>query len=175
MSFQANLERGKTGEGRIANWLISRGHCVLPVYEKEANDFKGPTLFTSEGTFVAPDMLVFKKDGKATWIEAKTKGGFTWHRISRRWVTGIDLHHYADYLKIARLSAWPIWLLFLHETPEGAKDTPQDMIGKSPVGLFGNELLKLAKIENHRHENRGKNGMVYWAHESLLELPDFFK
>jgi len=168
MTFAAQYQFGKIGEGTIATWLRQREWNVLPVYEKELDEGKGPVLFTAQmGTsLIAPDLLCFR--GKEVyWIEAKTKSSFTWHRITGRWVTGIDLRHYGDYLKVARLSPFPVWLLFLHLEGQ-AKDTPEGM--ETPTGLFGRELVYLEQHENHRHDNWGRSGMVYWALESLHKL-----
>lgn len=82
-------------------------------------------------------------------------------------MTGIDLRHYEDYCKVDDASPWPVWLLFLHRGGQ-AKDSP----GNSPAGLFGKPLDYLRTHENHRHENWGRSGMVYWAHESLKLLAD---
>jgi hypothetical protein len=149
------------GESRIATWLMRRGYSVLPVYEKEINTGKGPQLFSLDKKLIAPDMLAFRGD-TVKWIEAKHKSVFSWHRISKKWVTGIDLKHYQDYLQVALRSPWPVWLLFLHE-----KDYTDEWPHNCPTGLYGHELLYLADHENHRHSNWGKGGMVYWAHETL--------
>lgn len=173
MNFQQTLQFGKMGEGHISRWFQSKGYNALPIYEKEINEGKGPTLFTASGPFIAPDLLIFKSKpetkntlgNKVFWIEAKTKSAFTRHRITNRWTTGIDLRHYNDYLSIAQFSPWPIWLLFL-QLGGKAKDSPDGC----PTGLFGRELEYLSKHENHRSDNWGKGGMVYWAHETLLSL-----
>lgn len=169
VGFENRLHFGQIGEGEIARWLMSRGWSVLPVYEKEFHTGKGPVLFSASNHLIAPDMLTFKGND-VKWIEAKTKSGFTWHRISHAWVTGIDLRHYKDYLSILETSPWPVWLLFLHLNNRGAKDTPTELVGKSPVGLFGNDLRFLSKHEHHRHENWGRSGMVYWAENNLKIL-----
>lgn len=165
MNFEQQLRIGKIGESAIARWLNSRGFHVLPVYEKEINEGKGPTLFCSNGMQqIAPDLLAFK-EGKAFWFEAKHKTAFTWHRNTSRWVTGIDLRHYDEYLSVQSAHReWPIWLLFLHRTGT-AKDTPQGMV--SPSGLFGESLIYLSENENHRHKNWGRSGMVYWSNQKL--------
>lgn len=165
MTFQRQLEVGKTGEGIIATWMRSRGFSVLPVYEKEQGEYKGPALYTVESQLIAPDMFAFKKDGRAVWIEAKTKSAFTWHRITQKWVTGIDLKNYFDYLKMCDVSPWPIYLLFLHY-PGQAKDSPSGC----PSGLFANDIIYLRSNENHRHQNGGRGGMVYWAHDTLTRI-----
>ena len=169
MSFADKLAIGKIGESVIASWFLSRGYSVLPVYEKEVNEGKGPTLFCSDKTqLISPDMLVFNSaSGKVYWIEAKHKSAFTWHRNTRAWVTGIDLHHYTQYLEVAKRTPWNVWLLFLHRSGI-AKDTPDGMI--SPVGLFGGNIALLSRQEHHRYENHGRSGMVYWAHTSLKKL-----
>lgn len=166
-NFQRQLEIGKIGESKIADWFKSRGYAILPVYEKEQGEFKGPVLYTaSKEQKVAPDMLVFKKD-KTLWIEAKHKSAFTWHRKTNRWVTGIDMHHFKDYLSISEISDIPVWLLFLHQVGV-AKDTPEGMI--SPTGLFGGDISALKNNFNHTHANWGNSGMIYWAYESLKKI-----
>ncbi len=160
MSFTGSLREGIVGESKIANWLKSRGFSVLPVYEVALETGKGPRLFTAAEQLIAPDMLAYK-GGKCYWIEAKHKTAFSWHRLTERWVTGIDLKHYADYCKIDDSSPWPVWLMFLHKGGQ-AKDSPP-----SPAGLYGNSLAYLRQNENHRHMNWGKHGMVYWAEDSL--------
>jgi len=164
MNFSQARRYGLAGESAIAKWLRGRGFSVLPVYEKIIDTGKGPQLYVPDGTLIATDLFAFN-GSKALWIEAKHKTAFTWHRLTQRWVTGIDLRHYADYCRLDELSPWPVWLLFLHDGGQ-AKDSPPD----SPAGLFGNSLAVLRKHENHQSDNWGKTGMVYWAIDSLIKL-----
>ena len=153
---------GQAGESAISKWLQRRGYAVMPVYEKLLDTGKGPQLFMPHNRrLIAPDIFAFSGD-KTYWIEAKHKTAFTWHRITERWVTGIDLRHYEDYLVVDSSTPWPVWLMFLQRGGQ-AKDSPAD----SPSGLYGNTLDYLRKHENHRHQNWGKTGMVYWAIEHL--------
>lgn len=163
-NFAESLKHGQAGESAIAAWLYARGYYVLPVYEKILDTEKGPQLFTPERSLIAPDLLTYNRAGEVRWIEAKHKSAFTWHRLTQKFVTGIDLRHYADYLAVDDESPWPVWLLFLHEGGQ-AKDSPP-----SPDGLFGNPLSLLRECESHRHENWGKTGMVYWAIDSLRKV-----
>lgn len=156
---------GIAGESLISKWLRHKGFGVLPVYEKTINTGKGPQLYLPKDTLIAPDLFAFKGQGRVGWIEAKHKTAFTWHRISRSWVTGIDLRHYKDYCRVDDETPWPVWLLFLHEGG-AAKDSPPN----SPAGLFGNSLGYLRNNEHHRHENWGKSGMVYWSIKALRLL-----
>ncbi len=165
MNFNQALKVGQAGESVIAQWLRNSGFYVLPVYEKIIDNGKGPRVFPPGGLFVdnliAPDLFVFN-GGTAFWVEAKTKTAFSEHRISGRLVTGIDLHHYEHYLKVQEVSPWPTILIFLQRggvAVGGKNDTPS--------GLYMQTLEKLSQCENHRHENWGKGGMVYWAIDSL--------
>ena len=155
---------GIAGESQIARWLRGRGFSVLPVYEKLVDEGKGPQLYLPEGSVIAPDLFIFNKEN-ILWVEAKHKTAFTWHRLTQRWVTGIDLRHYEDYCRVNDETPWDVWLLFLHEGGQ-AKDSPPN----SPAGLFGNALNYLRHHENHRHKNWGRTGMVYWARENLKLL-----
>jgi hypothetical protein len=165
--FAQKLAFGKSGETEIAQWLLSRGCNLLPVYEIAGNQHKGPAVYCSDGsTVIAPDLFAFK-GGRAFWIEAKHKTAFTLHRQTGRFVTGIDMHHYEEYRRIDALSAWPVWLLFLHRGGI-AKDSPQ-----SPSGLYGRPLHQLEHMVNHTHKNHGRTGMIYWAEKSLIRLADY--
>ncbi len=169
MGFDQQLQAGKIGESYIANWFKNRGFNILPVYEKEISEGKGPTLFTAENKqIIATDMLIFKEN-KIFWIEAKHKTAFSWHRITGRWVTGIDIKHYTHYLELAKLSKWPIWLIFLQKGGH-AKDSPEI----SPSGLYGGELTYLSRNENHRHMNHGSSGMVYWSDSVLNRISNAY-
>lgn len=162
--FTNMLEFGQAGESVIARWLRSKGNFVMPVYEKIVDTGKGPQLFTPSEQLIAPDLFVFKGMG-AYWVEAKHKTAFSWHRISSRWVTGIDVRHYEHYLKVDAQTPWPVWLVFFHEGG-CAKDSPLE----SPSGLFGNTLRFLARNVNHKSDLWGKTGMVYWARDKLKLL-----
>jgi len=157
MNFQESLADGRAGESIIAKWLIGRGFSVLPAYEKIINEGKGPQLYAASGGIIAPDLVAIRSRS-VLWVEAKHKTAFSWHRITNRWVTGIDLRHYYEYQIVQRETELPVWLLFLHRGGH-AKDSPS----VSPSGLFGNDLAVLMAHENHRHANWGKSGMVYWA------------
>src|SRR3972149_6947123 len=157
-NFYDHLSFGKAAESLIARYFMRCGYVINPIYEIIINEGKGPQLFTMARSLVAPDLLITKPDHLTAWIEAKHKTGFTWHRITGRWVTGIDLRHYEDYLRVEEITPWPVWLLFLQEGGQ-TKDSPVD----SPAGLFGNGLHFLRQNENHRSGKWGKSGMVYWA------------
>lgn len=111
-------------------------------------------------------MFVFG-DEKIFWAEVKTKSAFTWHRITECFVTGIDLHHYNDYIKIQECIGLPIWLFFYHKDG-AAKDSEP-----GPSGLFAQELGYLMKNENHRYMHYGRHGMIYWAESKLRRLADY--
>lgn len=167
--FNRSLAFGKLGESLIASWLRSRGQYVLPAYEIETQEGKGPRLFAPDREYITPDLLVFNNDG-VRWIEAKHKSVFTWHRISKKWTTGIDRHHYREYIALAENWPWEIWLLFLHEKEEPDPRDIKYCPGQCPVGLFGNSLLTLKETVNHEHAGWGRHGMVYWAEDKLIKL-----
>jgi len=172
--FKDSLSYGQIGEGRIANWLKLRGYCVMPVYEKEVDNGKGPRIFMPPSyieNLIAPDMFIFNKE-KAMFIEAKRKSAFSWYRNGGYWTTGIDLKHYLHYCKVEEISPFKVYLMFLQEGGR-AKDSPQ-----SPSGLYYNSLEFLRDNEDHRSNRWGNHGMVYWKIDSLKkraeleEMPD---
>lgn len=165
--FEQRLGFGRVGEGVISRWLQSRGHLVFPAYEKEIGSGKGPQLFCAAGDLVLPDILAFCGT-RIQWVEAKHKTCFTWHRLTQRWTTGIDLRHYGEYQEVAARTALPVWLMFYHpQSKPDDRDIKHGCPPECPVGLFGNDIQKLTTCENHRSDRWGKSGMVYWAAESL--------
>jgi len=171
-TFEQRLAFGQIAETYIALWLRRvRGYSILPIYEKEIDNGKGPRFFTPNNELVAPDMLVMKGD-KMMWIEAKRKTVFSWYGIGGYWETGIDLHHYQQYQCIAANYPWPVWLLFLHESDQtDARDIHRwDAPATCPAGLYGGSLKHLQENESHRDSRWGRSGMVYWAHNKLTQL-----
>lgn len=151
------LPYGQWGEDAVARWLVHRGYFVLPAYEKVVNNKTGPRLSGPSGSYIAPDLFVFRK-GEAFWVEVKRKGSFTFHRMTGRWVTGIDIRVYEHYCRLSDDGLYPVVLFFLHEDGQ-AKDSPPH----PPTGLFAQSIDCLRRRENHRSE---KDGMVYWATEA---------
>jgi hypothetical protein len=160
------------GQSTIARWLQSRGHSILPMYEKELDNGKGPRMFAPDREIITPDLLAIRA-GNALWIECKHKKHFTWHRLTQRWTTGIDRYHYDEYLEIQRRYPWKIYLLFLHRErlPAFSDRLKSLATGGCPVtcptGLFGGELRYLSANINHTSGKWGKGGMVYWSAETL--------
>lgn len=170
--FERTLAMGQVGESVISRWLQARGHSVFPAYQVEKQTGKGPQLFCQSKNLVLPDLLTFR-NGEIRWFEAKHKTCFTWHRITRRWVTGIDLRHYDEYREVAEKTKLPVWLLFWHpQSKPDDRDLAHNCPTECPTGLFGNDLNVLRKTENHRHENWGRSGMVYWAEAALKKIAD---
>lgn len=174
--FAEKLAFGKIAESHIAMWLRKRcKYAVLPVYEKEINEGKGPQLYLPDDSLIAPDMVAIRGD-EIKWIEAKHKTVFSWHRKTERWVTGIDIHHYEHYLTVNRKINWPIYLMFFHRQAEpNHRDIDFGSPQLCPTGLFCGCLDILSENENHRAraDQWGKGGMVYWAHEILMKLADY--
>lgn len=160
-TFVDNLKVGKVAEHGIAQWLMSRGHAVLPAYETFENDYKGPRLFAASDLVVVPDLLCFIGSGASLWIESKNKSAFSWYRKKKVWTTGIDLHHYNDYLRVEAMTGIPVWLFFV-QNGGAAKDSLP-----SPAGLYAAPLSRLATMEDHRSDRHGYRGMVYWTIDDM--------
>lgn len=165
MNFEQKLAFGRVGEEKIANWLINRcGASVLPVYQIDSDDKKGPRLFAQQCNLTVPDLLVWSKSNGLIWMEAKRKTVFSWYRKTETWQTGIDKHLFEQYKKVATKTKLPIWLLFLHEKESLPK---RDEPWPCPIGLFGQTLEMLSGSIDHPH---GK--MLYWREASLKKIAE---
>ena len=166
-NFNEQLEIGKTGESLIANWLKSRGNSILPIYEIADNQFKGPALYCNDNSsLVAPDMAVFGNNDML-FVEAKYKSGFSWYRNGKTWVTGIDLHHFYQYLSFKKKVNKDVFIFFLHK---GLSAKDSDI---SESGLFGGEIDYLLMNSSHRSDKHGTSGMIYWSKDSLTRYAEY--
>ncbi len=167
-SFEENLAAGQAAESKIANYLKSRGGSVLPVYEVEIEGLKGPRLFSATCENVAPDIGLVSESGRFTWVEVKNKGAFAWHRKTSTWTTGVDSHHYEDYLRVKKITGLDVWLMFYHASsvPQ-SRDVDFGCPLECPTGLFGGEIELLNMCIHHSHPNGGTRGMVYWSPDNL--------
>lgn len=167
-TFHKSLAKGRLAESEIARYLRLRGWTVIPVYEIEEGQNKGPQIFMPDEEAVAPDLLVWK-DRRFRFIEAKNKSVFSWYRKTGRWQTGIDNRHYKHYLRVGQHFDLEIWLMFLHESSEpDPKDRLYDTCpSECPTGLFGSTLKRLQQLKPRFDPRWGKSGMVYWNHEDL--------
>lgn len=165
--FRKSLAQGQIGESHVARWLKRNGYAVLPVYEKILDTGKGPQLFTLTESIVAPDMQCFCI-GEQYFVEAKKKSAFTWFRRWSEWQTGIDLRHYRHYLRFQELTHAEVWIMFLHERGNQAKDSPPCPLD----GLFGQTLSLLKTTMDHPSPNHGRSGMAYWNSGDLVKLAE---
>lgn len=163
-TFSDKLKFGQVAEGAISKFLIKKGCSVIPVYEKEINTGKGPQVYNANGSFVAPDALVYNA-GKFFFAECKRKTAFTWYRKLSVFETGIDKKHYEHYLEVSKIFNIEVWLFFLHMGGI-AKDSPP-----SPSGLYTEKLSYLSNNISHETDKYA-NGMVYWAEQSLRRIAD---
>lgn len=165
MNFEEKLAFGRVGEEKIANWLINRcGAAVLPVYQIDSDDKKGPRLFAKQHKLTVPDLLVWTQSDGLIWMEAKRKTVFSWHENTQSWQTGIDKRLFEQYEKVAVRTSLPVWLLFLHEKTETDKRKEP---WPCPTGLFGRTLKFLAENIDHPW-----GGMLYWKHDDLRKLAE---
>lgn len=170
MTFEEQLAFGKIGESDIARWLKSRGSSVLPVYEKEIDEGKGPQFFADGESYAAPDLFCFPQ---CEWIEAKHKTVFSWHRITQTWQTGIDMNHWTQYQRVEEISKRRVWLMFLHRC---ARPDQRDLMAgcppQCPTGLFVGSLKYLARNVDHTDGRWGRHGMIYWRESTLNKVAE---
>lgn len=170
-TFREKLNFGHIGESLIARYLRHMGYVVLPAYEKEIDNGKGPRLFlplwAEDAELITPDLQAIRNQ-QIRWIEAKHKNMATFYRKKWRWQTGIDKRHYEDYLKVQKITAWPVWLLFLQETPLETNAPPD--VEPCPTGLFGCPITQPFSDDGWFYRGNKRFDMVYWGIKEDLKL-----
>ncbi len=166
-TFQQKLAEGRIGESLIARYLRSKGWAVLPVYEKEIDNGKGPCLFLPyglpENELIAPDLLLMREK-QVRWVEAKSKTTATWSLRKKCYQTGIDLRLYKDYQKVQSTTKWPVWLVFLQKSTL-ASNAPEDA-PPCPTGLYGCPITQPIANDSYGRFPH----IVYWNIKDLKKL-----
>ena len=159
--FRAQLAAGLKGEDLVKAWLRHDGHLVVSDFGA-MKPYLGPRVYGPSDMIIQPDLLAIKEEDTPPkfWVEVKSKSVFSWHRITAKWTTGVDVSKYDQYLEIINQTGWDVLIVFLHFDERSARygDAPWPC----PTGLFWQWLDKLETQENHRWGN-----MVYWAHDTL--------
>ncbi len=155
-NFREQLAFGKEGEHEIANYLISKGYAILPLYQFD--DDIAPKIFHISGNITAPDLFV-SGNKKALFVEVKTKNRWvTYVKIKE---TGIDEKLYYDYKKVHINTGLPLFIIFNHKEIE-------------PIGYFYIDILTpYNRIWNGINETDGRKiskSMVFWRYDQLTKI-----
>lgn len=170
-SFSSRLTHGRIGEQAVLKWLRYMNRVVLPVCDTLINiEFRercGPRLFVGNDALTAPDLLVFADDG-VRWMEIKCKKYCTWYRNESLWMTGIDVRHFEQYIKVHQATCIHVDLVLYHpnETPR-PKDVPHGCPEYAPRGVYCADILKLQEIYHHIGTDLDGNEMIYWDMQVL--------
>jgi len=172
-NFDEMLPFGQMGESLIAKYLRKLGYIILPAYEKEIDNGKGPRIFLPYGypvkELITPDMLA-RREKRTLWVEAKHKSAATFYRKKQRWQTGIDKRHWFDYLQVEKVTGWPVQVVFLQRLSIITNAPPN--VEPCPTGLYtcritctiSDEGYYIDRLSGRRYE------MVYWAVKDLRKI-----
>jgi hypothetical protein len=156
-NFKEKLAEGKEGEHEIANYLISKGYIILPLYQFE-DDNKSPKLFYLNDNVTAPDLFV-SGNKEALFVEVKTKK--RWVTFTRINETGINRRLYYEYRKVHKKTGLPLFIVFNHKEIE-------------PIGYFYVDISTpcnriwdgIDKIDGRKISEP----MVFWRYDQLTKL-----
>lgn len=176
MLFKESLAVGRAGESEVSRFIISHGYRILPAYEIEGGEGKGPRLYRAQGNLVAPDLLGFRpqasQPNRLCWFEVKTKSVWTWHENGQQCQDGIDRKHWEDYKQVQDDLKWPVWVLFLHRTA-AVQDNAPDWVVPPASGLYGSTVNRMRVTLDHPSDRYGTSGMVYWNSKDLRLLSPY--
>jgi hypothetical protein len=175
MIFNDALKFGLGGERIVAEMFKAKGWVVVQVGGQHGA-YQGPRIELPLGLVqVCPDLIVMN-GAKALWIEVKRKSQFAYHRNSKTFVTGVDLHHWKEYLANDLYGSFPMWLFFVHET-SSVHSLP---FGESAVrprpGLYFERVRWMESHKHHEYHNHGANnfgnhGGIFWDVTKLKFVP----
>ena len=156
-TFEARLSFAKAIERAGEEWLKRRGWLVLsPSDYSGPDDDKPPSLHGAARSFVLPDTLAFRA-GRARFVECKWKTAATFHRVTQRWETGIQLRHWEDYRRVRAESGVPTWIVWVHGREREMR---------------GMDLEGLSELSPRPYDGpkMGPGGMIFFPWQGLVRL-----
>lgn len=109
MSFDGHLAEGRKGERVFRLWLERQGFFVVWTAEIQTHAPGGPIGTSLEGRTILPDFLA-SAQGRARWVEVKTKGNPTKYNKTGAMQHGIALRSWNEYLDCEQQSGIEGWL-----------------------------------------------------------------
>lgn len=153
-SFEQQLQYGEDGEKLIGENFMSKGFCILPVYQFTKQS--APLLYSQYANYILPDMVVLR-NSECAFVEAKRKRQYVcWNGKVE---TGIDYRKYLQYMKVHELTGLDVIVVFLHEIQE-------------PTGIFWLNLCTEGRYwngKNHKGEVCEKP-LFLWETKHLRSL-----
>jgi len=127
INFEYQLAFGQEGEHEVAQWLLTSGVTVLPLYQFESES--APVFISIFGKAISPDLICFGK--KSFMAEVKTKN--KWVVFGDKVETGFNLRHYKEYKRIQDLTGTEVFVFFNHKELE-------------PTGIYYTKLDSYTRI-----------------------------
>lgn len=126
-NFKECLAFGEEGEHEAAEFLLTKGVNVLPLYQFQ-NDH-APFILSMESKVVSPDLICFKED--CFMVEVKTKNQWVVYKGTRE--TGIDQRLFNHYNTIRNFTGKKVFVMFNHKKNE-------------PLGFYIVELMNYTRV-----------------------------
>jgi hypothetical protein len=154
IEFELRLAQGAQWEQAVSDWLRKPGHgiSVLELFKYRHNG--QPPVFISIGDrIITPDMQVIG-GGSSIYLEVKSKRRFAKNPYTMKSMTGIDLHHWKDYIRVQQESGIKVLIVFVHEETKEVRADFVDVLDRHP------EKDEVPKCRT------GRGGMVFWPHDA---------
>jgi hypothetical protein len=162
---------GKAGEELVRDWLKSQGFCVVPASLIDRGG--APLLESHIRNYVLPDIFA-SCNGRARWVDVKTKARITKNQVRDRNETGCELRLFREYRKVQELTGLEGFLAFAHVYEKRLLIGSLDTIGVD-MAIFNDEEVKAMRqrCPNHRFTEAMAFFDVnrfdwHWLEESLL-------
>ena len=170
MKFANNLKFGLIGERIVAEIMRARGWSVVQIGGQHG-EYQGPRIELPMGlTLVSPDLIIMK-GSNILWVEVKHKTQFSFHQNSKTITTGIDYHHWKQYLENDTYGSFPMWLFFVHEMASVQGMPFGSGVAVPEAGVYGGPVRWLSQNYAHIHPNFGDHGGIFWDAAKLKHLP----
>lgn len=155
--YQDKFIAAEVWEKAFASFLvIERGYHVLPACDYRGQMGHAPHLAGAAANITLPDLLV-ARGGKCRWIEVKQKSHADFHRNSNRFVTGLPIRQWDEYLRVQEVTGIEVTLVFIH-----AEENV----------VVGDTLAKLTNHISHRYTRtvNDTNGTLFFKFGTLPRL-----
>lgn len=156
-SFKEKLKYGQDGEKEVAEVLINKNICVVPLYQFVSDST--PILISKNQNNILPDLLCYSNNkkiitGESFFAEVKTKN--KWIKYNNSIETGLSYRLFREYYLIQTKTGNKVYLFFNHKK-------------NNPIGLFYTELDNYSRFWDGLNCN-GKQimeQMVFYSYSNL--------
>lgn len=163
MSFEEALDMGRSGEGRVVDYLERNGWWTFPSYKYTNDGDEAPKITREEEGLNTVDIEAFL-GGTHRWVEVKTKSEPRevppYAPEPHDYEQGMDIPCWEGYKRFQEVTGINVWIFF-------CEDNNGTFAISTLERLKGSHTSKIDKDHERYNPAKQPDEMIYWDREDL--------